>query len=71
MRYSFLFSKIHLFSYLNVVGEGQIVHESSSPKITRAKWTAGVTQKVGNLFCKHDILNSKPSPTKVKEKCIK
>jgi hypothetical protein len=37
MRYSFLFSKIHLFSYLNVVGEGQIAHETSSPKNNQSK----------------------------------
>jgi hypothetical protein len=42
----------------------QIVHEISSPKITRAEWTRGVAQVVGWLFGKWEALSSNPSPTK-------
>jgi hypothetical protein len=32
-------------------------------KITRTKWTGGVVQAVECLLCKHEVLNSNPSPT--------
>jgi hypothetical protein len=38
------------------------------PKITRAKWTRGVAQKVKYLLCKHKALSSNLSPTKKKKK---
>jgi hypothetical protein len=37
---------------------GQIVCETSSPKITRAKWTRGVVQVVECLLCKWEALSS-------------
>jgi hypothetical protein len=49
----------------------QIVHETSSPKITREKWTrdvAGMDQVVESLLCKCKVLNSNPSPTRKKKK---
>jgi hypothetical protein len=33
-------------------------------KLTRAKWTGGVTQMIGHLLCKHKALSSNPSHTK-------
>jgi hypothetical protein len=39
----------------------QIVHETPISKITRAKWTGGVTQAVQHLPCKHEVLSSNPS----------
>jgi hypothetical protein len=41
---------------------------SPSPKITRAKWTGGVTQVVEHLLCKHEALSSNPSPTERKKR---
>jgi hypothetical protein len=46
----------------------QTVHETPISKITRAKWTGGVTQAVEHLLCKHKTLSSNPSPTKKKKK---
>jgi hypothetical protein len=43
---------------------GQIIRETSSPKITTAKWTGGVAQIVEHLLSKCETLNSNPSPTK-------
>jgi hypothetical protein len=37
-------------------------------KITRAKWTGGVAQAVECMLCKHETLNSSPSPTGKKRK---
>jgi hypothetical protein len=37
-------------------------------KITRAKWTGGVTQMVGRLLCKHKGLSSNPISPKKKKK---
>jgi hypothetical protein len=45
----------------------QIVEETPSSKITRAKWTAGVAQVAEPLFCKCKALSSNPSPTKKKK----
>jgi hypothetical protein len=42
----------------------QIVLVMPISKITRAKWTGGVTQAVEHLLCQHEALNSNPSPTK-------
>jgi hypothetical protein len=39
-------------------------------KITTAKCTEGVTQMVEHLLCKHEVLNSNPSPTEKKKKTI-
>jgi hypothetical protein len=39
-------------------------------KITRAKWTGGVAQKVESLLCKHKALSSNTSPTKGKKNQI-
>jgi hypothetical protein len=41
----------------------QIVFKSPISKITRAKWTGGVTQAIEHLLCKHKALNSNLSPT--------
>jgi hypothetical protein len=46
----------------------QIVHETPSPKTTRAKWTGGVVQMVNNVHYKHEALSSNPTPTKKKKK---
>jgi hypothetical protein len=46
----------------------QIVHETPTSKITRAKWTGDVTQVVECPLCKLEALSSNPSPTKKKEK---
>jgi hypothetical protein len=46
----------------------QIVGETPSPKLARAKWTGGVPQVVESLFCKHNALSSNPSPTKKKRR---
>jgi hypothetical protein len=37
-------------------------------KITRAKWTGGMTQVVDHLLCKHEALNSNHSPTQKRKK---
>jgi hypothetical protein len=37
-------------------------------KITRAKWTTGMTQMVEHLFYKYEALSSNSSPTKKKKK---
>jgi hypothetical protein len=49
---------------------GQIVLQTPSPEIIRAKWTGGEAQTVEQLLCKHKVLNSNPSPTKIKKKCV-
>jgi hypothetical protein len=41
----------------------QIVQDTIS-KITRAKWTRGVTQVMEHLLCKREALSSNSSPTK-------
>jgi hypothetical protein len=43
---------------------GQIVQDTLSPKIIRVKWIGGMAQVVEYLLCKHEVLNSNPSPTK-------
>jgi hypothetical protein len=43
---------------------GQIGQETPIPKITRAKWTGGVTQALEHLPCKHEALSSNPNPIK-------
>jgi hypothetical protein len=50
---------------------GQIVCETPISKITRAKWTGGVTHAVERLLCKHEALSSSLSPAKKKKKLIK
>jgi hypothetical protein len=40
---------------------GQIVPETSISKITKAKWTGGVTKKVEHLLCKHKALSADSS----------
>jgi hypothetical protein len=47
---------------------GQNVHETPISKITRAKWTGGVTQAVECLLCKHEALMANPNPTRKKRK---
>jgi hypothetical protein len=37
----------------------EIVHETPSPKITRAKWTGGVAQEVKLLLCQCEALEFK------------
>jgi hypothetical protein len=39
----------------------------STSKITRAKWTRGVAQRVERLLCKHGALSSNSNPTKIKQ----
>jgi hypothetical protein len=39
--------------------------QGPTSKRTRAKCTRGVTQTVECVFCKHEELNSNPSPTKI------
>jgi hypothetical protein len=41
----------------------QIIQETSTIKITRAKWTGGMVPVVECLLCKHEMLSSNPSPT--------
>jgi hypothetical protein len=43
---------------------GQIVHETPISKISRAKWTGGVTQAVEHLLCKHEAQSLNPNPPK-------
>jgi hypothetical protein len=40
----------------------QILQETSTVKITRAKWTGGMAPVVECLLCKHEMLSSNPSP---------
>jgi hypothetical protein len=49
----------------------QMVHETPICRITRAKWTGGVTQVVLCLLCKCEALSSNSSPTKNKPTKIK
>jgi hypothetical protein len=46
----------------------QIVHETSSPKITRAKLPGGVAQAVESPLCKCKTVSSDCSSHKKKEK---
>jgi hypothetical protein len=46
----------------------QTVCETPISTITGAKWTGGVAHAVQHLFCKHEVLNSNPSPVKKKRK---
>jgi hypothetical protein len=46
----------------------QIILETPTSKVTRAKWTGDVAQVVEYLPCKSVTLNSNPSPTKRKKK---
>jgi hypothetical protein len=39
---------------------------ASISKITRVKWTTGVTQAVDYLLCRHKTLNSNPNPRRKK-----
>jgi hypothetical protein len=39
-------------------------------KITRVKWTGGITQAIECLFCKHEALSSNSSLTKNKNKSL-
>jgi hypothetical protein len=47
---------------------GQRVSKTSSPKITRAKWSRGMAQVVECLLCKCEALSSNLKPTKKKKK---
>jgi hypothetical protein len=49
----------------------QIGHETSSPKITRAKWATIVAQVVDHLLCKCEALSSNPSLTSSSKKITK
>jgi hypothetical protein len=50
----------------------RIAQANTSPNLiskrTRAKWAGGMAQTVDCLLCKHEALNSNPSPTKKKKK---
>jgi hypothetical protein len=50
---------------------GQIVLETPSPKITRAKWNESVNQAVEHLVCKLEALSSNSRPTKQTNKQTK
>jgi hypothetical protein len=44
----------------------QIVQETPTSKITKAKWPGGVVQAIEHLLCNCEALSSNPSPTKIK-----
>jgi hypothetical protein len=46
----------------------QVVCKTLIFKITRAKWTGGVTQAVEHLLCKRKALSSKPQSHKKRQK---
>jgi hypothetical protein len=50
---------------------GQIVLKTPISKITRAKWTGGVTRAGKHLLGKFKALSSNPSPTKNKNLNLK
>jgi hypothetical protein len=45
----------------------QTVHKAPISKITRAKWTGGMSQVVEHQLCKCKALSSNPSPMKIEK----